>query len=116
MRKWFYLAGAIVAEVVGTLSLNAATHHPAWVPLVVLAYVAAFYLLGLTLRAGLTVGVAYGFWGAAGVALVALLGRLVFGDELGARAWLGLAVIAVGVVLIETGSHAPDPDEPADAA
>lgn len=109
MKGWALLSGAIVAEVVGTLSLRAMVDQPAWAALTVAAYVIAFSLLGLALRTGMPIGVAYGIWGALGVALVALLGALVFGEALSMQAVIGIVVIIAGVLIVETGSrHAPD--------
>ncbi|MPV36298.1 DMT family transporter [Georgenia subflava] len=110
MRKWLLLAGAIVSEVIGTMSLRAVIDNPAWLPLVVVAYLAAFTLLGLTLRTGMALGVAYGIWGACGVALTAVLGALIFGEYLSVTAVVGIAVIIVGVIVVETGAHRPGPD------
>jgi len=103
---WTLLAGAIGAEVTATLSLRAAIDHTGWVPLVVAGYLTAFILLGLTLRAGLPVGVAYGVWGAAGVALTALFGALLFAEVLSVTSVLGIGLIIVGVLLVETGARA----------
>ncbi|MGO2815566.1 MAG: SMR family transporter, partial [Brevibacterium aurantiacum] len=64
----------------------------------------AFTLLGLTLRLGLPIGVVYGTWAAFGVALVAVLGMVVFGDTLSIGAMIGIAIIIVGVVLTETST------------
>lgn len=105
MKKWLLLAGAIIAEVVGTLSLRGTVDHPAWITLVVVGYVGAFGLLGLTLRAGVPVGVAYGIWGASGVALVALFGAVLFGEALTLLQIVGIGVIILGVVVVELGSH-----------
>lgn len=111
MRKWLLLGGAIGCEVSGTMLLRGSKDLPAFVPLVVIAYVLSFVLLGLALRAGFVIGIAYGLWGAVGVALTALLGAIVFGEVLSATAMLGIAVIVVGVVVIETGGRAsPDAD------
>ncbi|MFT4189833.1 MAG: SMR family transporter [Aeromicrobium sp.] len=103
MRAPVLLAGAIVAEVAGTLTLRAATDCPGLIPVVAVAYAAAFTLLGLALRAGMRIGAAYGVWAASGVALVAGLGALLFDETLSPAAVVGIAVIVVGVVLIETG-------------
>lgn len=103
MKKWLLLAGAVLAEVAGTLSLRGAVDHPAWTAVAVSGYVIAFTLLGLTLRAGIPVGVAYGIWGACGVALVALLGVILFSEVLSLTAILGIVVIIIGVVLVQTG-------------
>lgn len=109
MNRWLLLAGAILMEVTATLSLRAAIDRPGWLAVTVVGYASAFALLGLALRAGMSVAAAYGIWGACGVALVALLGMGIFDEELSATALLGITVIIAGVVLVETGH----PREPA---
>ena len=69
MKKWLLLGGAIAAEVSGTLALRGAVDDAVWIPVVVAGYLVAFVLLALTLREGMPVGVAYGIWGASGVAM-----------------------------------------------
>lgn len=113
MTKWIMLSAAILAEVAGTLALRAAVDEPLWTIGVVIAYLTAFTLLGLTLRTGMPIGVAYGIWGAAGVALVALLATGIFGEQLSPLSMAGIAVIILGVVLVESGAH---PERSADQA
>lgn len=109
---WMLLSGAILAEVTGTMALRAAVDSPAWMALVPVAYLVAFALLGLVLRAGLAIGVAYGIWGAAGVSLTAVLGAVLFDELLGLPAIVGIGLIIVGVVLVESGSrHPADEDD-----
>ena len=99
-----YLAGAIIAEVSATLCLKIASAGRArWYVAVVLGYVAAFSLLSLTLEAGLGLGVAYGIWAAAGVALTALLSKPLFGEPLTPTMLAGIALIIAGVLAIELG-------------
>ncbi|WP_293785300.1 multidrug efflux SMR transporter [uncultured Aeromicrobium sp.] len=105
MRKWLLLAGAIAAEVAATMALRASIDRTAWIALVVAGYLAAFTLLALALRENLPIGVAYGIWGAAGVALTAVLGAAIFGETLSPPAVAGLGLIIAGVVLVETGSR-----------
>ncbi|HIV59496.1 MAG TPA: QacE family quaternary ammonium compound efflux SMR transporter [Candidatus Stackebrandtia faecavium] len=109
MKAWFSLGGAIAAEIVGTLTLRAAVDNPLWFPLVAGTYLAAFSLLALALRSGMSIGVAYGIWGATGVALVALLATAIFGDALTAPILAGIVLIIAGVTLIETGSRHKTP-------
>lgn len=104
MTRWLLLGGAILAEVTGTMSLRAAVEQPIWIPVVIVAYLVAFTLLGLVLRAGVPIGIAYGIWGAAGVALTAVLGMAIFDEMLSGTAIAGIGLIIVGVVLVETGS------------
>lgn len=101
---WLLLVGAILAEVTGTMGLRATVEHAGWMALTVAGYVVSFALFGMVLRAGFPVGVAYGIWGAAGVALAGVLGVVLFGERLGATAVAGLVLICLGVALVETGS------------
>ncbi|GAA4802759.1 DMT family transporter [Tomitella cavernea] len=110
MSRWLMLVGAIGAEVLGTMSLRAATDHAAWYALVAAGYVTAFALLSWLLRSGLPIGVVYGIWGASGVALTAMLATVIFGETLSAAAIAGIALIIIGVVLVETGSPGSDRD------
>ncbi|MGK5632231.1 DMT family transporter [Streptomyces sp. URMC 123] len=112
LRKWLLLTAAILLEVAATLSLRAALDHPAFYALVVLGYLGSFAALSLVLRAGLALGVAYGIWGACGVALTAVLATAFFGDPLTATMGLGIALVIGGVLCVELGSQAAHRREP----
>ncbi|MEU0539894.1 SMR family transporter [Nocardia sp. NPDC005978] len=105
MRKWLLLVAAIGLEVAATLSLRAALDHPGWYILVATGYIGAFIALSLLLRAGMALGVAYGIWGASGVALTAVLAAVLFGDPLTAAMVAGIALVIAGVLCVELGSH-----------
>ncbi|MCE0459468.1 DMT family transporter [Curtobacterium flaccumfaciens] len=105
MKQWVFLSLAIVSEVTAALSMQAAVDRPGWYALVVVGYLTAFVLLVQVLRAGMGVGVAYGIWGAAGVALTALFASVLFGQALTVPMLAGFACIAVGVLLIELGAQ-----------
>lgn len=105
-RAWLFLGLAIVTEVAGSLSLKAALDNPAFYLVVVGGYVAAFSCLAQVLREGLSLGVAYGVWGAAGVALTAIFSTVLFGEPMTWVMALGIAVIIAGVVCIEIGAQA----------
>lgn len=102
---WLLLAGAILAEVIGTLSLRAAAggRRP-WYLLVAVAYLLAFGLLSGTLAAGMPLGVAYGIWTAVGIVLTALASRVLFREALTPVMLAGMGMIAAGVLLIELGA------------
>ena len=102
---WVLLALAIASEVTATLSLRASEglRRRRWIPVIVVGYLAAFVLLGTILAMGMPVGVAYGIWAAAGVAVTAVLGRVIFKDHFSAMMAVGVALIVVGVALIEFG-------------
>lgn len=100
------LAGAILAEVTGTIALRQSRglRRHGWVAATVVAYVVAFTCLALTLRRGLPVGVAYGTWAAVGIVLTAVAGHVLFGERVNRTMVLGIAVIVGGVLLVELGS------------
>jgi small multidrug resistance pump len=101
---WVYLAAAILSEVAATLSLRvASTGRHGWYAFVITGYVTAFVLLSLALADGLALGVAYGIWAAAGVALTAVASRLLFKEPLTPLMSCGLGLIIAGVLLIEMG-------------
>jgi len=101
---WVLLAIAIVSEVAATISLKLATdgRKRYYVPVVV-GYVVAFSLLAVALTLGLPIGVAYGIWAATGVALTAVLGRVLFREPLTRLMLGGIGLIIVGVLLVELG-------------
>ena len=55
---------------------------------------------------GLALGVAYGIWAAAGVALTAVASRFLFAEPLTRRMLAGIGLIVVGVLLVELGAAA----------
>ncbi|GAA3705075.1 SMR family transporter [Zhihengliuella alba] len=105
--SWLYLALAIGCELLGTLSLRASDglRRRRWLIAVVLGYAGAFALLGMSLRAGMPVGVAYAIWAATGIALVAILAKAIWDDPLTKRMVLGIVLVIGGVVLVEAGAH-----------
>ena len=104
---WMFLAAAIGCEVAATMSLRASDglRDKRWAPLIVVGYLACFSFLTLELKAGLAVGVAYGIWVASGVALTAVLAHLAFRDPLTRTMGAGIALIAMGVLIVELGAH-----------
>ncbi|KAA0021621.1 DMT family transporter [Antrihabitans cavernicola] len=102
---WIFLAVAVLSEVCGTLSLRvAASGRKAWYAWVAVGYVLAFVFLSLTLENGVGLGVAYGIWAAAGVALTSLASKFLFKESLTPVMMFGIVLVMAGVLLIETGS------------
>src|ERR1700704_1056077 len=98
---WVLLGAAIATEVAGTLALRASDGLTKLVPsiIVVAGYLASFGLLALVLKT-LPVGIVYAIWAAVGVALVAVLGKLMFNDPVPPIAMVGMVLIVAGVVLV----------------
>ncbi|TKV58952.1 multidrug efflux SMR transporter [Nakamurella flava] len=104
---WWFLVGAIVSEVTATVSLKLSDGFSRLLPsvLVVVGYGAAFVLLALVLKRGMPLGLAYGIWAAAGVALVALVGAIFLGEGLSGIQIVGLVLVAGGVLALELGAQ-----------
>lgn len=101
---YLFLIGAIIFEVAGTVSLRLAVDNKRWYGAVVVGYIVAFVMLTLTLANGLPLGVAYGIWAAAGVALTAIIGKVLFKEPFTWLMGLGIILIIGGVMLIELGA------------
>lgn len=105
-KAWWSLAGAILCEVTGSLSLKAALDAPVLYALVVAGFAGAFAFLAATVKSGMALGVAYGVWGATGVALTAVMSFVLFGEPLSWLMGVGIVIVIAGVLCIELGSQA----------
>ena len=106
MKPWLFLAAAISLEVTATLSLKGAITSTWLYAVVAIGYLGSFYALSRVLRAGMSLGVAYGIWGASGVALTAIFSAVLFGEPITMLIGLGIVVIIAGVLCVELGSQA----------
>ncbi|MEJ5198004.1 MAG: multidrug efflux SMR transporter [Anaerolineae bacterium] len=106
MKTWLILFGAIVAEVIATTALRGSDGLRKLGPTLVMivGYGVSFYLLSLTLKT-IPMGVAYAVWSGIGLVLIALSGRIVFGQRLDAPALIGMALIVAGVAVINLFSR-----------
>lgn len=97
-----YLFFAVVAEVIATSALKASDEFTNFWPsvMVVVGYAVAFYLLTLVLRT-MPVGMMYAIWSGAGVALITLVGVVVFKQIPDLPAIIGMVLIVTGVVVIQ---------------
>jgi small multidrug resistance pump len=101
---YLFLIGAILFEVAGTVSLRLAVDNKRWYGAVAVGYLVAFVMLTLTLANGLPLGIAYGIWAAAGVALTAIISKFLFKEPLTWLMSLGIVLVIGGVLLIELGA------------
>jgi small multidrug resistance pump len=103
--SWVWLAGAILSEITATLCLRASDGFAkvGFDVVVVIGYVVSFTFLSRSLQEGMSLGVAYGVWFGIGVAMVAVLGRALFGDRLSPTTVAGIVLIILGVVVVQLG-------------
>lgn len=95
------LALAIASEVCATSCLKLTDGYTRLWPTVAVAagYVLSFVLLGRALDR-IPVSVAYAVWSGVGTAAVAAIGAVAFGESLGRPQWVGIALVIVGVVVL----------------
>lgn len=100
-----WLAGAVLAQVVGIGSLRASAgfRRPLFAVLTLLGIGASVALMSRALVSGVSLAVGYGIWTGSGIALATLGGAAVFGDRLGRRELLGVGLVVVGVVVVHAG-------------
>ncbi len=103
---YLYLAIAIVAEVIATSALKASEEFTKVIPslIVVVGYGTAFYCLSLVLRS-IPLGITYAIWSGVGIALITLIGAVVFRQMLDAPALIGIGFIVTGVIIINVFSN-----------
>lgn len=101
MTAYLYLVIAIISEVVATSSLKGTKEFTRLLPsiVVVLGYGSAFYFLTRTLTT-IPVGISYAIWSGVGIVLIALFDALLYKQRLDMPAILGIALIMVGVIVI----------------
>lgn len=101
MKDWLFLLGAIVSETIGTTMLKLSDQFTKPIPsiITIVGYLLSFYLLSYALRT-LPIGIAYGIWGAVGIALITIIGMIAFKQIPDLPAIIGLVLIIVGVLII----------------
>lgn len=101
INPWLLLALAILTEVMATSCLKLSAGFTRLWPsiLVVFGYVASFWLLSQVLLR-LDLAVVYAIWCGVGIAVVAAIGVLLFGESLPPLRIAGLLAIMIGTVLL----------------
>jgi len=101
-----YLIIAIIAEAVATTLLKASDGFTKFWPSVgaALGFALTLYLLSLTLRV-MPVGIVYAIWSGFGIVLVTIAGYLFFKQQLDVAAYIGIALIISGVVVLQAFSN-----------
>jgi small multidrug resistance pump len=101
MKTYLLLLLAIAAEVIATSGLKASENFTRLAPslLVVAGYGTAFFCLSLTLKT-LPLGVAYAIWSGVGTVLVAIVGWLLYRQQLDLPAMIGIGLIVAGTIVL----------------
>ena len=104
---WLFMVGAILFEVVGTVSLKLSEGFTQYlyVGITVVGYVTSVALLGMALK-GLPVSVVYAIWSGAGTALVAMIGIVILGEEANVMKVASIGLVIIGVIGISLADKA----------
>ena len=103
LKTYLFLVGAIFCEVAGTMLLPVSQTFTKIIPttLITLFYLSAFYLLTFVINK-LPIAIVYATWSGLGVFTIAILGYIFFKQALSWQAILGLFLIVIGVVLVNS--------------
>ncbi len=105
MVAWVMLTCAIGFEIVATSYITSTAGFTRLLPTigVLAAYGISFYALSQAVRT-IEIGVAYAVWSGVGTAVIAVVGILFQGDSFNATKVVALALIIVGVVMLNLSS------------
>ncbi len=103
IKTYIFLIGAIFCEVAGTMLLPASQNFTKFIPTFALAvfYLTAFYLLTFVVNK-MPIAIVYATWSGLGIFTIALLGYIFFKQTLAWQAILGLFLIVIGVILVNS--------------
>ncbi|RKR09580.1 small multidrug resistance pump [Flavobacterium sp. 90] len=101
MKNFFFLGIAIIFEIIATSALKKSEQFTQLIPSIVtiVGYFAAFYFLSFAIRT-IPVGIAYAIWSGVGIVLITIIGAVFFKQIPDLPAIIGLALIMIGVVVI----------------
>lgn len=99
MYAWFYLLGAIVFEVIGTLALkySSINNSPIYGIITFIGYLISFTLLWHAIKK-IDIGMAYAIWAGTGTALIAVMGIYLFNEQMNLLKALFIGMIIVGAM------------------
>ncbi|MCC9063075.1 QacE family quaternary ammonium compound efflux SMR transporter [Flavobacterium piscis] len=105
MKNFFFLGIAIIFEIIATSALKKSEQFTQIIPsiITIVGYFAAFYFLSFAIRT-IPVGIAYAIWSGVGIVLITIIGAVFFKQIPDLPAIIGLALIMIGVVVINVFS------------
>jgi small multidrug resistance pump len=105
MLHWFCLAGAIVLEIAGTVSMKLSQGFTRTLPsvLIFVFYALSFALMTVAVKK-IDVSVSYAIWSGVGTATIALIGVFWFRESLTAMQIASIVLIVTGVIGLRAGA------------
>ena len=105
VKTYLFLIGAIFCEVDGTMLIPVSQNFSKLIPTTFLTifYLTALYLLTFVVNK-LPIAIVYATWSGLGIFTIAILGYIFFKQSLSWQAILGLFLIVIGVILVNSYS------------
>jgi small multidrug resistance pump len=106
MLYWLALAGAIVLEIAGTVSMKLSHGFTRTLPSVLLFvfYGLSFGLMTVAVKK-IDMSVSYAIWSGVGTAMIALIGMFAFRESLTAVQIISIVLIIAGVIGLRAGAQ-----------
>lgn len=105
MIYWIFLACAIAAEIIGTLSMKWASLSGGMTGnIVMLGMITLSYILLSFAVKRVALGVAYALWEGIGILFITLFSVMWFGESMSPMKLLGLATLVAGIALVKSGT------------
>lgn len=106
LTAYILFAISIAIEIAGgtMLKLSDGNTKIGWTIGCLICYVCCFLLFSHALPM-LNLGIAYATWSGVGIIAMAVISALAFGQKIAPMGFLALALIVVGVVLLNTAGH-----------
>tara|TARA_A100001015_G_scaffold113059_1_gene125596 strand:+ start:2077 stop:2409 length:333 start_codon:yes stop_codon:yes gene_type:complete len=103
LKTYLFLVGAIFCEVAGTMLLPVSQNFTRILPTFALAafYLTAFYFLTFVVNK-LPIAIVYATWSGLGIFTIAILGYIFFKQTLAWQAIVGLFLIVIGIILVNS--------------
>ena len=103
VKTYIFLIAAIFWEVAGTMLLPVSQNFTKLMPTAALAffYLCAFYLLTFVADK-IPIAIMYATWSGLGIFTIAILGYIFFKQSLAWQTILGLFLIVIGVILVNS--------------
>ncbi|MBO7927657.1 multidrug efflux SMR transporter [Pseudoalteromonas sp. K222D] len=99
--SWVFLFLGVIAEAMSHVALKQTDGFTRLLPsiVVLLGHLAAFVFLGQAMK-GMPVGIVHAMWAGLAIVTVTLLSTLVYKQHLELSTWLGMALVAIGIAMI----------------
>ncbi|CNB54321.1 putative inner membrane protein [Yersinia intermedia] len=108
MIYWIFLGLAIVAEIIGTLSMKYASVSGEMAGHIVMYFMitGSYILLALAVKK-VALGVAYALWEGIGILIITVFSVLWFDESLSPLKIAGLVTLIGGIMLVKSGTRKP---------